>query len=72
MPSPASRIRAKVKQMLDEGTLTLDEILEPKQYKRFILQMGEIIEETLTVDGRKYPLIQIRENLLKEHERYLQ
>ena len=57
--------------MLDEGTLTLGEILEPKQYKRFILQKGEIIEETFTVDGRKYPLIQIRENLLKEHEKFM-
>ena len=52
MPSPASHIRAKVKQMLDEGTLTLGEILEPKQYKRFILQKGEIIEETFTLSFR--------------------
>ena len=28
VPSPASHIRAKVKQMLDEGTLTLGEILD--------------------------------------------
>ena len=37
----ANTIRKKVKQMLVEGTLKIGEILEPKQYKRFILRKGE-------------------------------
>ena len=67
VPDSANTIRKKVKQMLDEGTLKIGEILEPKQYKRFILRKGEIVEETFTVNGRKYPLLQIRENLLETH-----
>ena len=67
VPDSANTIRKKVKQMLYEGTLKIREILEPKQNKRFILRKGEIVEETFTVNGRKYPLLQIRENQLDTH-----
>ena len=67
VPSSADNIRKKVRDMLNEGKLKLGELLEPKQYKRFILRKGEIVEEIFTVNGRKYPLLQIRENSLKDH-----
>ena len=67
VPSSADNIRKKVRDMLNEGKLKLGELLEPKQYKRFILRKGEIVEEIFTVNGRKYPLLQISENSLKDH-----
>ena len=68
LPSSLENLRKSIRKLIEEGCLKLGEALEPKQYKRLVLRNKEIVEEVFMVSGRKYPLADIREKLLAEHE----
>ena len=68
LPSSLENLRKSIRKLIEEGCLKLGEALEPKQYKHLVLRNKEIVEEVFMVSGRKYPLADIREKLLAEHE----
>ena len=47
----------------------MGEIVAPKSYQKLTLDSnGTLKKECFTVSGRKIPLVEIRKNLLAEHE----
>ena len=52
-----------------DGKYLLGDLIEPKMYKKFVIEGGQIVEKTFTVEGRKIPLASIREATYKEHRK---
>ncbi|KAL9977669.1 hypothetical protein ACROYT_G015099 [Oculina patagonica] len=54
---------------IESGEYILGEMIVPQTVKKVTLtKEGKIKKETFTVTGRKIPLLDIRKNMLKEHE----
>ena len=54
---------------IESGEYILGEMIVPQTFKKVTLtKEGTIKTETFTVSGRKIPLLDIRKNMLKEHE----
>lgn len=54
---------------IESGEYVLGEMIVPQTYKKVVLAKdGTIKTELFTVSGRKIPLSEIRERMLKEHE----
>ena len=48
----------------------LGELIEPKTFiKIFIKPTGEIVEERVTVEGRRIPLVELRRRMFLEHRK---
>lgn len=69
MPRTSAAIRETLKKKIANGEYRLGEIVAPKSYQKLILDSnGTLKKERFTVSGRKIPLLEIRKNLLTEHE----
>lgn len=70
VPRTSVAIRETLRQKIANGEYCLGEIIAPKSYKKLSLHSdGTLKEETFTVSGRKIPLLDIRKNLLEQHEK---
>ncbi|XP_078384061.1 uncharacterized protein LOC144666512 [Oculina patagonica] len=64
-----SEIRETLMSKIESGEYILGEMIVPQTFKKVTLtKEGKIKTETFTVTGRKIPLLDIRKNMLKEHE----
>ena len=57
--------------MLDNGRFTLGEECTPYELTRYTPHEGKIVAREVRVHGRKIPLEEIRERLLKRHQKYM-
>ena len=70
VPRSSTAIREALRQKIANGEYRLGEIIAPKCYKKLSLHPdGTLMEEYFTVSGRKIPLLDIRKNLLEQHEK---
>ena len=69
VPRTSAAIRETLRKKIANGEYRLGEIVAPKTYQKLTLDSdGTLKKECFTVSGRKIPLLEIRKNLLAEHE----
>lgn len=69
MPRRSTAIRDALRQKIANGEYSLEEIIALKSYKELTLHSGGTLkEEYFGISGRKIPQLEIRKNLLDEHE----
>ena len=69
VPRTSAAIRETLRKKIATGEYRLGEIVAPKTYQKLTLDSnGNLKKECFTVSGRKIPLLEIRKNLLTEHE----
>ena len=66
-----AEIKDKLQKKLEEGVYTVGEQIVPRTYEKLIFKDGNIVKEQFIVEGRKQPLIDIREKLLSRQEKYM-
>ena len=59
------------KQMITSGELTLGEPCHPQTIAKYKVKNGELERSETTVYGRKIPLTEVREKLLRKHEKVM-
>ena len=69
-PTPAA-VREEWKKLVETGELSLGNPCVPYKMMRFATKEGQLIREEVTITGRKFPLIEIRQHLLDQHEKYM-
>ena len=70
VPRTSAAIRETLRKKIENGEYCLGEIIAPKSYQKLTLDSnGTLKKECFTVSGRKIPLVEIRKNLLDEHEK---
>ena len=70
VPRTSAAIRDTLRKKIENGEYCLGEIIAPKSYQKLTLDSnGTLKKECFTVSGRKIPLVEIRKNLLDEHEK---
>ena len=68
MPRSYKKLKKDMDENVKSGKYLLGELIEPKEYKKFILNTdGKINEVTYTISGRKIPLVDIRRKLYNDH-----
>ncbi|KAI8481571.1 hypothetical protein Bbelb_406710 [Branchiostoma belcheri] len=61
------QVKDEIKDMLKSGELSMGELIVPQTHTKVTLKDGKVIEEEVTTAGRKIPLNEIQEKLLKKH-----
>lgn len=56
-----------MKKGLNSGKYHLGVLIEPKEFRKYVLKDGNIIECAYQIHGRKIPLDIIRKNIFKRH-----
>ena len=69
-PTPAA-VREEWKKLVETGELSLGNPCVPYKMMRFATKEGQLVREEVTITGRKFPLIEIRQHLLDQHEKYM-
>ena len=64
-------VRNEWKKLIDNGELSLGRPCVPYNMVKYATKDGELEQKELTIVGRKFPLIQIRQDLLSKHEKYM-
>ena len=62
------KIKQQVQERIKSGEICIGDEIVPITHSRYIVQEGEIREETIEVTARKIPLYDIRRRLLERHE----
>ena len=68
---PVHKIQEKRDKMIENGEIYLGEPIAPYSLTRFRTENGKVLKYTITIEGRKTPLIKIREKMLKQQEQYM-
>ena len=68
----AEQVKADWAEMIKSGRLTLGEPCAPYKLTKYTIVDGEVKKTEMKVDGRKIPLLDIRQKLLNKHEKYMQ
>lgn len=69
LPRSNAALRAEIKEKINNGTYLLGEQIVPKEFTKFVLKAdGSIVRVEFSLSGRKIPLLEVRERLMKEHE----
>ncbi len=68
---PLKAVQEEINSMISAGRFTLGEECAPYALKKFIPNNGQIIVKDVLIYGRKVPLEDIRNRLLKKQERYM-
>ena len=67
----AEQVKADWAEMIKSGRLTLGEPCAPYKLTKYTIVDGEVKKTEMKVDGRKIPLLDIRQKLLNKHEKYM-
>ena len=70
MPTVAS-LKEDVSQLLETGKLSMGEPCSPYTIVKSSVHDGKLENTTSQVYGRKIPLLEIRERILKKHEKFM-
>ena len=69
---PINKIKQELDEMIETGVIKLGEPVAPYTLQRFkVSNAGELTTCNIVIEGRKIPLIDIRDNMLKEQEQYM-
>ena len=66
-----TQAREKLKEKVCSGEYCLGDVIVPRKYEKLVYKDGGAVRKIFFVEGRKIPLQRIRENTLKEHEKYM-
>ena len=68
MYCPVQKLKKKVSDRIESGNIPIGKEVVRTAYCRYTVHQGELRQESTEVYGRKIPLLEIRERLLKKHE----
>ena len=68
---PSHVIKEEWTKMVESGKLSLGIPCVPFKLVKFVPSNGELIRNEITITGRKFPLQEVRQKLLKKHEMYM-
>lgn len=68
MYQPLKKLKQCTQERINSGEICMGEDIVTTTHPRYVVQDGEIREETIEVKARKIPLIEIRKRLLEKHE----
>ncbi len=68
---PIKAVQAEINMMIISGRFTLGEECAPYKLTRYVPNDGRIVTKDVLIHGRKVPLEDLRNRLLKKHERYM-
>ena len=60
-----------LKLKIEQGEYSLGQIVVPQNFTKTSIKDGKMITEEVSISGRKFPLKDIRKNLLIRHTRYM-
>ena len=60
-----------LKLKIEQGEYSLGQIVVPQNFTKTAIKDGKMITEEVSISGRKFPLKDIRKNLLIRHTRYM-
>ncbi|XP_078693315.1 uncharacterized protein LOC144923015 [Branchiostoma floridae x Branchiostoma belcheri] len=68
-----TQISEELRVMIKDGEVPIGEFVVSREYKKYFLnkQTNRIETKVITVEGRKQPLLHIREQLLKSHQPFM-
>ena len=64
-------VKNEWKKLIDDGEISLGRPCVPYNMVQYATKDGELEKRELTIVGRKFPLLQIRQDLLSKHEKYM-
>ena len=68
MYQPVKKLKQRVQEKITSGSISIGEEIVTTTHLRYVVQQGEIRQETAEVSARKIPLIDIWRRLLEKHE----
>ena len=69
---PPTAVKQQIATMVESGALTLGETCAPYTLVRYVTNSdGSVISKEVKVHGRKVPLLQLRQKLLQQQEKYM-
>ena len=60
-----------LKLKIEQGEYSLGQIVVPQNFTKTAIKDGKMITEEVSISGRKFPLEDIRKNLLIRHTKYM-
>ena len=60
-----------LKLKIEQGDYSLGQIVVPQNFTKTAIKDGKMITEEVSISGRKFPLEDIRKNLLIRHTKYM-
>ena len=60
-----------LKLKIEQGEYSLGQMVVPQNFTKTSIKDGKMITEEVSISGRKFPLKDIRKNLLIRHTRYM-
>ncbi|CAB4010365.1 Hypothetical predicted protein [Paramuricea clavata] len=71
-PQNIDKVKAEIRKKISSGEYTVGQQIAPRKYEKMALnENGEIVRSEFVVEGRKQPLVEIRERTLKSQEKYM-
>lgn len=64
-------LKKKLAEAIKSGHINIGKPVVPQTFKKTTIKDGELVEEEITVNGRKIPLKDIREKLLNKYNSYM-